>query len=186
MNLLMSFKLRRNGNNKGNTRRWQSGRNSSTRSPIPGSLLSNNQGSLIRRSGQGPHNPSTTHSHKWQLVAPATTMGSHVGPVEAQIGTHKVGILVVGTTLITQIVEAKVVGATIVGPIRHKAVGLLMLGVGCLGQVVLEEELEVVGVMGLELQTTRRVVHTVVQVLGEDKTWVVTATSHITGSNWAE
>lgn len=186
MNPLMSSKRRRNASSKGNMRRWQSGRNCNTRSPILVSLQSNRLGSPTARLDQGPHSPFTTPSLKWELVAPATTMGSHVGPVVAQTDIRKVGTLAADIILITQIAEAKAVGAIIMGPILHKAVGPLMLGVGCLEQVVLVEEPQVVVGMDLELRIIPRVVRMVAQLVGEDQIWVVIATSSTTGSSGAE
>lgn len=192
MNPPMSSKQKRSASNRDNMRRWRSDRNCSTRSRMRAFLQSNRQeASPTLTSDQGPTSQYTTPRHRWQLEGQATTMGSLVGQAVVQIGIPKVETLVVDTTPVIRIVEAKVVVATIVGPTLHKDVDHLMLGAGCLGLAVLEEVEKVAGVMELEHQIIPRVVHMVVQVLAEevvqvraeDQTWEVTAISSTTGSS---
>lgn len=128
-------------------RKWQNDKNSSTRSPTPVSLLSNKPVSPTHRSVRDHHSRYITCSLKWRLVAPATIMGSHEVPAVAQIGTRKVGILAVDSTLITRVVEVKVAGVTTVALIHHKAVGPLIPRVVFLEQVVLVEVVAAVGLM---------------------------------------
>ena len=163
MNPHMSSKLKRNVNSSDNTRRWRSGRNSSIHNLMSASLLFNKRGKPTLRSGQAPRSPCTTPNPKWQRAAPATITGSHVDQV-ARTAINKVGTRVVDTTRITQVVEAKVAGATVVGPTHRRAVAPLMLEAGCLEQVGPEAAAAVVRVM--ERQTTRRVVHMEVRVVG--------------------